>query len=49
MKLLLHISYILNLPPPNNYGCILRDVREIQLTLQQYRDVTTILAMIVCE
>ena len=36
-----------NLPPPKNYRCILRDVREIQLTLQQYRDVTTILAMII--
>ena len=27
----------------------LRDVREIQLTLQQYRDVTTISAMIICK
>ena len=34
-------------PPPGKIR--LRDMREIQPTLQQYRDVTTILAMIICK
>ena len=35
--------------PNKNYECNLRDVREIQLILQQYHAVTTILARFICK